>query len=317
MTHFFTVLVVSITFTVILFGGQSLYWALIARRRREEREIVRRLGLVEEGEVDSLFSANQRDPAAAALGSFGEHLSRLLRSTDSNGTVTQLLMKMGLFGLTIGVVLLVFSKNPPASLTLGLAGFAVPYVMLRRESTKRGEKLIAQLPDALDLMARSMQAGLGLLETFRHCAEEMPIPVASEFGRVFEEIRLGREYREALGNLVRRNPGQFDLRLFVSSVLLQRETGGNLIEILDNISGTIRQRFVFKAKVKALTSEARTSAMILGSAPFMVVLALAFINPEYMMPFIEDPIGNLLLLIAFTMYTVGIFIMKALTNVEV
>ncbi|MGK0348172.1 MAG: tight adherence protein B, partial [Myxococcota bacterium] len=133
----------------------------------------------------------------------------------------------------------------------------------------------------------------------------------------FEEIRFGREYREALGNLVSRNPAIFDLRLFVSSVLLQRETGGNLIEILESIASTIRSRFLFEAKVSALTSEARFSALILGSLPMLVALLLLVVNPEYMLPLITDSLGNMLLLLALMMYSLGVFLMVRLSHVEV
>jgi tight adherence protein B len=120
-----------------------------------------------------------------------------------------------------------------------------------------------------------------------------------------------------LGNLVSRNPAIFDLRLFVSSVLLQRETGGNLIEILESIASTIRSRFLFEAKVSALTSEARFSALILGSLPMLVALLLLVVNPEYMLPLITDSLGNMLLLLALMMYSLGVFLMVRLSHVEV
>jgi tight adherence protein B len=166
-------------------------------------------------------------------------------------------------------------------------------------------------------MARSLQAGLGLNEAFRTCAEEMPLPVAGEFGRVFEEVRFGRDYREAFNNMLKRNPTLFDLRLFVSSVLLQRETGGNLIEILDSISNTIRGRFLFQAKVKALTSEARFSAMILGGLPLCVGALISVSNPKYLTPLFTDPLGNLFLAYFFLSYCFGGFLMYNVSQVEV
>ena len=114
--------------------------------------------------------------------------------------------------------------------------------------------------------AQRCRPGLGLADAFRLVAEEMALPVAAEFGRVFEEVRFGRDYREALENLLERNPGIFDLQLFVSSVLLQRETGGNLIEILDNISDTIRAALPLRCEGRGHSPpEARFSAFVLGS----------------------------------------------------
>jgi tight adherence protein B len=123
---------------------------------------------------------------------------------------------------------------------LGVVLAYLPWIIIKRQATKRANSLVAQLPDSLELMSRSLQAGLGLNDAFRLVAEEMPMPIAAEFGRVFEEVRFGRDYRESFQNMLDRNPDVFDLRLMVSSVLLQRETGGNLIEILENIAETIR-----------------------------------------------------------------------------
>jgi tight adherence protein B len=316
MDHFL-VLVISVVFTVVLFGGQSAYWALVTKRQNEEAEVIRRLGISNEGAVDDIFSANKEDAVANMLGSFGAHLKRVLASAEDVQTVGQLLAKMAILGFFASALVIIFMNNVAAGLSLGSVAFVVPYISLRRAASSRANELLAQLPDALSLQARSLQAGLGLLETFRNVSEEMPAPVASEFGRVFEEIRLGREYREALGNLVLRNPGIFDLRLFVSSILLQRETGGNLLDILDNISNTIRERFVFKAKVKAMTSEARASGMILGSMPLVVALLITLVNPDYMTPLVTDPIGNLILGGAICLYATGAIIMYNLSSVDV
>jgi len=166
-------------------------------------------------------------------------------------------------------------------------------------------------------MSRSLQAGLGLNDAFKLVAEEMPMPVAGEFGRVFEEVRFGRDYREAFGKMIDRNPGIFDLRLMVSSILLQRETGGNLIEILENIAGTIRARFGFQAKVRAMTAEAKFSALILGSLPMGVMAILTVSNPDYLNPLFEDRIGNFIIAIDLFMYGMGIMIMRDMIDVKV
>ena len=117
--------------------------------------------------------------------------------------------------------------------------------------------------------------------------------------------------------MLERNPGVFDMRIFVSSVMLQRDTGGNLIEILENIAETIRSRFLFDAKVKAMTSEARFSAMILGSLPLCVVCMLIFMNPDYLEPLWTTSIGNGVIAVCFTMYALGILIMRDMSTVEV
>ena len=142
------------------------------------------------------------------------------------------------------------------------------------------------------------------------------MPIAGEFGRVFEEVRFGRDYRAALNGLLHRNPRLFELRIFVSSVLLQRETGGNLIEILNTISGTVRNRFLFDAKLRALTAEAKFSAMILGGLPIFVTLIISVMNPDYFTPLFEERIGNGLIFIFCSMYGLGGFLMYTISNVE-
>jgi tight adherence protein B len=117
----------------------------------------------------------------------------------------------------------------------------------------------------------------------RMVAEEMSLPLAQEFGRVYEENNLGRDFRECLENMVRRNPNNFDLQIFVSAVLLQRDTGGNLVEILQSISSTIRSRFVFEGKLRALTSEARFTGWVLGGLPFFIIILIWRMAPGFLM----------------------------------
>jgi tight adherence protein B len=308
--------VMAVIFTVFMAVGQGMYYAYLARQEREAKELLRRLNMINDTMAESLFRERARDAAAQALGNLGVHLQGVIEAADSQMLVSTLLVQIsmaGLVGAVIGFILM-----PPIGIMLGPVAAMIPYLLLRRTASVRAQKLVEQLPEALDLMARSLQAGLGLNEAFRTCAEEMPLPVASEFGRVFEEVRFGREYREALTNLTKRNPGVFDLRLFVSSVLLQRETGGNLIEILDSISNTIRGRFLFLAKVRAMTSEARFSAMILGGLPIVVGSFVTFINPKYINAlFSGDPLGYFFVGYFFCSYCVGGFLMYTVSQVEV
>ncbi len=301
--------------TVILAVGQSIYWGSVARRDRERVEIVRRLGMLTPEMQDSLFRERAKDATAGALGTLGEHFQGVLDRADSRTTVGALVGQMFIAASVVAILVLILF-GVPAGLAAGAIALVVPYLLMVRAGNVRRKKLMEQLPEALDLMARSLQAGLGLNEAFRTCAEEMPLPVAAEFGRVFEEVRFGRDYREALQNLIKRNPTIFDLRLFVSSVLLQRETGGNLIEILESIAGTIRGRFLFHAKVSALTSEARFSAVILGGLPLCVGGLVSLANPEYLIPLFTDWLGNLFLGYFVLSYVCGVGLMVWISQVE-
>lgn len=309
------VFVMAVVATVVVASGQGMYWAYAAKQERETMERLRRLNMLGEVSSDGLLRDQARDAAAAALGSLGAHLESTILAADIPMPVTTLLGQMaGVF--FVGMILGLWFVGLPGVL-LGVVLAIAPYVRLRMAANSRISRLIQQLPEALDLMARSLQAGLGLNEAFRTCAEEMPMPIAGEFGRVFEEVRFGRDYREALNNMLARNPGLFDLRLFVSSVLLQRETGGNLIEILESISGTVRGRFLFQAKVKAMTSEARFSALILAALPLCVAAMIAVMSPKYLAPLLTDSLGNLMLGLAIALYVFGGFLMYKMSQVEV
>lgn len=309
-------MILAVVFTAVLSVVQGLYWAYVARQEREQEELLRRL-TGGGGEViqESLVREQQNDAAAKALGGFGARIQEAIIASDSQLTVSGVAIRMLALGVVgVGVGLLVV--GPPGILLGGVAAY-VPYAVLRYQADNRAKELVSQLPDALDLMARSLQAGVGLNDSFRLVAEEMPLPVAGEFGRVFEEVRFGRDYREAFHKMLDRNPGVFDLRLMVSSILLQRETGGNLIEILENIATTIRARFGFQAKVRAMTAEAKFSAIVLGGLPLGVIMILMVTNPTYLNPLMEDTVGNMIIAFDILMYGSGIMIMRDLTNVEV
>lgn len=317
MPGFITVILLAVVFTGALAVGQGAYWAWQAREEQKRADLARRLGMISDGaNAGTLFRERANDAAAAALGSLGAHLQELLTAADSEMTVSALLGRMAIasgFGFILGLLI----GGATAGLLFALVAPFIPYMLIKRAGAARSKKLVEQLPDALDLIARSLQAGVGINDAFRMVAEEMPMPVAGEFGRIFEEIRFGREFRTATEMIIARNPGIFDLRLFVSSVLLARETGGNLIEVLDNISRTIRDRFLFEAKVKAMTSEARFSAVILGGLPLCVGTLVGLSNPAYLRPLIDDPLGNAFLGYSFCSYTFGMFVMNRMSTVEV
>jgi tight adherence protein B len=166
-------------------------------------------------------------------------------------------------------------------------------------------------------MARTLRAGHALSDALRTAAAEMPTPIAEEFGRVYEEHHLGVDLRKALLHLAERNPSNFDLRLVVSSLLLQRQTGGNLVELLDNIAATVRARFVFDAKVRALTAEAKLSALVLAALPFLVGLAIAAMRPGYLRPLVTEPMGMWLLASASVAFVTGLILLRNIAQVEV
>lgn len=317
MANWLLVAIMAVAFTFVLALSQTAYWWYIARQDRLQEELLRRIsgGVTDDARLESLIKETEGDAVSKALGGFGARLQEYIVMADAQITVTTVVMQMAI-GAAVGALVGFFFVGPIGMFLAIPAGY-VPVMLLQRAGTKRAAALVSQLPDALDLMGRAMQAGVGLGDAFKLAAEELPPPLSIEFTRVFEEVRFGRDYREAFGGLVKRNPTVFDLRLMVSSIMLQRETGGNLIEILENISETIRARFTFMEKVAAMTSEARFTSYILGGLPIAVATMISLTSPDYLAPLFKDPIGNIILLVACVMFFTGVFIMRDITKVEV
>lgn len=308
--NFILVVGVAMAVAAFLLFAQFVYWTLQSRAEVQQRELSRRLGtLVDKDARPELLRRGLETKGLEA------RLDDLIRQAGSPYPISTLYSRMGIAAL-IGVLLLAVALKSALAL-FGVFAAYIPVMLLRRSAESRSHRLTEQLPDGLDLLARSLQAGHGLSEAMRGVAEEMPLPLAQEFGRVYEEHNLGRDFRECLYNLTRRNPNSFDLQIFVSSVLLQRDTGGNLVEILQSISNTIRNRFTFQGKVRALTSEARFTAYILGGLPFFVIGVIALLQPDYLDPLFKDPLGHMMLIGCGLSFSLGVFVMREISTVEI
>lgn len=308
------VVAVIVFFAVIAIVG-FLYWSVRSREEARARALAHRLGTVQEVVPSDAFELQRRDSVATALGSTGDRLELLLLEAGNPYPFSALVGRMGAAAVAGAVLLGALTRSPIG--LLGVLAGLIPVVLLSSAATSRARRLSEQLPDALDLVARSLQAGHGFSDAMKLCSEEMPAPVRDEFGRVFEENNLGRDMRDCLNALSSRNPRNFDLKLFVSSVLLQRDTGGNLIEILNTISRTVRDRFVFEAKVRAMTAEARISSVILGGLPFALLCLISLTRPEYLGPMVHDPLGQKIAMAGGMWFTTGIFVMRTVSKVEV
>lgn len=308
-------LITSVVFVGVLLTSSFIYWSIRTTKETRSRSLTRRLGGLAGGQEDGqLFQMTETDPLVDAFGFMGRYFDHLVRQAGSPFMPSTLALRI-LISATTGAVVLgtVFSIRAGI---LGLLFGLIPWLHIRSLAARRTVALSEQLPDALDLVGRSLQAGHGMPEAMRLCAEEMPLPLARELGRVYEQHNLGRDFRECMTEMANRNPHNFDLRIFVSAVLLQRETGGNLIEILDNISATVRARFVFEAKVRSLTAEARMSSTILGALPFVVSGAIAWLRPDYILLLFSDPLGRTMLLFCLLLFGAGVLLMRSLARVE-
>ena len=193
---------------------------------------------------------------------------------------------------------------------------ALPLLYVRRKKKKRSLKFERQLPEVLDMIARSLRAGLGLAGGIKMAAENFEDPIGPEFGATLDETNFGVNFADALVNLSRRVDCP-DLMFVVTVMIIQRETGGNLAELLENISRLIRERFKLKGHIRVLAAEGKMSAGILVALPFVIFLLIFLINPEHMSTLYTDPIGRKVSGIALGMMMLGILMMKKIINIRV
>jgi tight adherence protein B len=199
---------------------------------------------------------------------------------------------------------------------VGLVFFAIPFGWVLNKRRVRMKKFAAQLPDALELVARALRAGHSLGAGMHVVAEEMPPPIADEFGRVYEEQNLGIPVEESLRNICERIPN-LDLRFFVTSVAIQRTTGGDLAEILDKIGHVIRERYRILGQVKALTAEGRLSGVVLIALPFVLFLVMLHIKPDYVQDLWTHPLGIRMSVFGLIMQILGALVIKKIINIKV
>lgn len=195
-----------------------------------------------------------------------------------------------------------------------MAGLPLLWLIFRRR--RRFKAFAAQLPDALEMLSRALRAGQSLSFGINMVAAEMGDPIAKEFGRMFEEQNLGIPLEETLENLTARIPN-LDLKFFATAIILQRQTGGDLAEILDKIGSLIRERFKIWGQVQALTGEGRLSGVVLLALPFLLFLAVYQLNREYIMVLFTDPMGKKMLAVALLMQVVGALVIRKIVNIKV
>ena len=230
---------------------------------------------------------------------------------------------LGVFILLTGVLALVgylgssiIAKTLVISILVTVALGGLPFLYLRLKKKKRMDKFQRQLPDGLELIARALRAGHAFTSGMKLAADEFEDPLGPEFDATLDEINFGVSVPDALKNLANRVDCP-DLKYFVVSVILQRETGGNLAEIIDSIAHLIRERFKFKGKIRTLSAESRLSAIILIVLPCLVAIAIRLINPGYIQVLYTEPAGKMMAAGAVSIMIMGIFVMRRMIQIKV
>lgn len=215
-----------------------------------------------------------------------------------------------------GIVAYILAKRMEVVWFALLVGFILPYAYASIMRNKRFEKFEELFPEAIDTLARAVRAGHAFTTALELITNEVAEPVAGEFRQLFEEQKYGMPVRDALMNLTERMP-LVDVKFFVTAVMLQRETGGNLAEILDNLSYVIRERFKVQRQVRVYTAQGRlTMALLMGMPPIIVAVMLV-VSPEFIHPLFADPIGHILLVAGICLQTMGYFVIRKIIRIQV
>ena len=226
-------------------------------------------------------------------------------------------MLLGLFLAVVGFLIgSQLAHNTLLAILLSLIFGFLPYFHLVRKKRSRAEKFKKQMPDGLDLIARALKAGHAFSGGLSMAAEEFDDPLGSEFSVMLDEISFGVSVPEALKNLTKRIECE-EIKYFVMGVILQRETGGHLAELIQTLANLIREKFKFEGKVRTLSAEGKLSAIILAALPFLVGGFFWVSNPQYLAPLITEPFGRVLLLLAGALMIAGILIMKRMVSINV
>jgi tight adherence protein B len=244
------------------------------------------------------------------------HLKRMLDQADLHITPSRLLMFSFMAGMLGGLAASVLTVFIPLMILAGLTCASIPLIHVWYKRKKRFDAFLEQLPDSLDLVARALSAGHAFSEALHMVSTEMPEPIATEFRKAYEEQNLGLSVKLALENLTQRMP-LLDLKLCVTAVLIQRETGGNLAEILEKVSYTIRERFRIMGDLKTLTTSSRMSAWLLCGLPIFVAVAVTVMNPDYMSVLWRDPRGHYLIAAALFMQITGMLIVRKILKIQI
>jgi len=237
-------------------------------------------------------------------------------STSSVGKFVGISAAAGFAGLFIGLVLPPLSLNRMAAPPLFLMGALVPFLLTLRKRSKRMAQFEEQFPEALNFLSRSMRAGHAFSIGLEMLVADAPEPLGSAFRQMLNDLHLGATLEASMAKLVASVP-LIDVRFFVSAILLQQGSGGNLSEILDSMARIIRERFQLKGQVKAASAHGRITGLILAIMPIVVAVMLFFISPDYLMVLFRDPLGKKLLIAACIGQVVGFLCIRKIVNIKV
>lgn len=309
----------------IAFTAFGIYFLAKEFANKRIRDRLQDVIMTEENEGTSTKSIILRDMELSSIPllnamlqhwRWAQRLDNLLVQGDLPIRLGSFLMLTGILALLGLIVPLYLGHNILIALPIAVFLGLIPYLYARYKKIRRIYQFEQQFPDALDMLTSALRAGLAFTGAIQVVADESPDPVAKEFRILFEENRLGLDMKEALKKLGGRVDSA-ELRLFVTAVILQRETGGNLSEILEGTAAVIRDRFRILGDVRSMTAQARLSGFILAILPIAMAVFIMFVAPDYLKGLAADPLGKYMIVAAVVMQVVGFLIMRRIVNIRV
>jgi tight adherence protein B len=326
MAPFILVLSVFVLGTGLVLGGYTLFTRLpgyLAQRKLDTRlsELSAPAATDSDDEGGDLVKNRHVGPLPGldrlvGGSARGFALGTWIEQSGVRVSVSMLLMLSLAFGAVAGFIVATALGMSIGWIAGGAAGAVIPWIYLKIKRTRRLRTFEEAFPEALDLVSRALKAGHAFATGLKMVADEMPEPIGPEFRKTFDEQNFGLPMKDALSNLTVRVP-LLDVRFFSTAVLIQRETGGNLSEILENLSHVVRERFKILRQVRVYTAHGRLTGYVLLALPVFLIIALSFINPEHMQQLFEHPIGHMLLAAAAVMQIIGYFWIKQVVKIEV
>jgi len=313
-----------ILFTTVFLAVLSLFYAMASSgeaylNKKKKQKLEVRFGFSRQAKLDELksFFKKDRGSPAAAGSPLLKNFNYLLISAGiplSPGRFVFICLVGAavLFMIVFALLHHFWVASAGAALSLVL-----PFIFLVVKKQKIQKALIGQMPDALGMVVRSITVGQSVDAALKDIADSMPAPLSTEIRIIYEEIRMGLSFEQAIGNFDGRYPGLADIKIFCTAFIIQRETGGSLAQILTGLSDTIKKRFHFQRQIKTFSAEARTSAMVIGLLPLLFVLITYLFNPEYITRLSDNPTGRTIIFAATALEVLGFIIMRRMARIKI
>ena len=313
--------IVFIVFLAVIAAVVIPYWLLVIR---DEQKVLDRLNPRKTGTGAKRLNVLKPDDSMSSVGTlnnvlksagFADRIQTMLDQAGVKMNPSVFLLASAFAALVTFLFVTTLTRLPLLGALFAVLAAFVPYGYVRRVRKKRMEKFEEQFPEAIDLVARALRAGHALPTGLGMVADELKAPVGPEFRILYDEQNFGLTLPDAMRNFARRVP-VLDARFFVTAILTQRETGGNLAEVLDNLGAVIRDRFKVKRQVRVLSAHGRITGWVLGCLPPALAMATLLINPNHLGTLLNDPLGHRMLIAAVVLQVLGTLTIRKLVQIE-